>query len=181
MENFDYMLSIRYLLVIPICIFITLFFWWIENTLTKRIGNIEKKIRFITKSAKRFMIIMVVLSGFFLVAGILTLVVLFEIDLTLNLFSQTLLFLTLQINLDKNNYILFGDKGFKIGWIIYPWKRLQKIEWDNDIGQNYWGLKITFKDRKLPEKLYILRKFKDEVAAEFDKYQSKIEPLPNKH
>jgi hypothetical protein len=71
------------------------------------------------------------------------------------------------------NRIIISDHGFYFYDKLFLWTNIEKIEWDRDIGQTLWGLKIYTKGSKDPTKLYFEREIKVKLEPIFNE-QNKI-------
>lgn len=170
----DFILSWAAMIIV-----ITAVFKVIDIMLAKKIGGVDKKIKFSTKSSKRMAIGMLALAGFFILAGALILITMFDVERSIYIFAQGLVILTLNYNLEGVQYAAFGSKGFRFGWAVFYWENIERIDWDKDIGQGFWGFRIITKHRtsnkrqKAAERQFIPRAIKEQTEEEFNKYLQK--------
>lgn len=60
-------------------------------------------------------------------------------------------------------YAFVGDNGVAITGILIKWDDINNIEWDRDIKQRSWGMKIYRKDKKVPLRIFFPRNKKEEI------------------
>ncbi len=62
----------------------------------------------------------------------------------------------------KQNFnIVIGENGFIFRGILYLWDEIELIEWDRDIKQKLWALRILKKGESSHVKIYVNRFYKE--------------------
>jgi hypothetical protein len=58
---------------------------------------------------------------------------------------------------------------------IMPWKEVEDVKWDRDIGQRQWGATIMtkkkFAKKPVKQRIYVRRDLKEHVEALFDRFR----------
>jgi hypothetical protein len=81
----------------------------------------------------------------------------------IKLISQVVILLSVIFLINKSSYLIFGEKGISAMDFRIPKDNIAKFEWDKDINQQQYGLKIYRTDEKFPHKVYIPRDDKPEI------------------
>ena len=65
------------------------------------------------------------------------------------------------MKMKKNYNILVGENGFIFRNLIFLWEEIELIEWDRDIKQKLWALRILKKGESSHIKIYVNREYKE--------------------
>lgn len=82
--------------------------------------------------------------------------------------SYSLLLIFLPQRWKNSTSIFICKNGLYTDEFQITWEELDRIEWDKDVNQKQWGLKIYKKNQIPYHKIYINRKLKEEFDNKFN-------------
>ena len=66
---------------------------------------------------------------------------------------------------------IIGPLGLLVNGKAILWENIKSLEWDRDIKQSFWAVKIHSKGKAYPERMFFPRDRKPEIESLIDKYK----------
>ncbi len=85
-------------------------------------------------------------------------------------FSFGLMLIYIPARIHNSTRFAIGENGFVHADIVIKWEDVFKIEWDCDVSQKLWGVRIYSITNTFPTKIYVRRKYKPEIEQQLNEY-----------
>lgn len=86
--------------------------------------------------------------------------------------SFGLMLIYIPARIHNSTRFAFGENGIVNADLVIKWEDVFKIEWDCDVSQKLWGVKIFSITNTFPTKIYVRRKYKPEIEQQLNEYFS---------
>lgn len=135
-----------------------------------KFGDIEETINpySYSLSHKLIAIIFGLIGVLFAISGIIGGIIKMDIELALSSIAYGMMFYFLPQRWNKDIALFICTNGIYTGDFECTWIELDRIEWDKDINQQKYGLKLYKKGQLTAHKIYIDRKMKNEFSCKLE-------------
>jgi hypothetical protein len=164
MAHYIFSLVTTFAAFVGASVIVTLLLYLREKRIIKKLGRLKLKVSLSFKWLKIMIIIIVVIFGLLLMGLVFVILYVNSIELELRFIFQLVFLSVLLIDSFIFSKLLICEKGMAgLGIPLTYWDEISRIQWDRDVGQEMWGVKIFIYSLETPYRFFIPRNSKHEI------------------